>query len=382
MHNSCQEKPKLDHNIKAYVFIDYLDNNVTLERSSFNFQKENDSIYGISQKEIEINAALIAKKAVGEDIITRQEKKNETVRTYVEENAPWHRELLKNIDLSALHYKPSDEEIEKLLQNEKYRQEIAIKNDIKILLSDSNIENLKHNVTDIVSRISGNSKNDLIHYIALRRNILNIFKKSLELDADGKYSSEGIVHDIIFPRKGDTDITPFEEHNLWIIDERLNFTNYICSDLPLKGKSDRPDLLVYDRRVVFRGDNEASNPVMIFEFKKPQRDDFANISSTDDPVKQIIRYVNRIRDGKYKTLQGRKILVSDNTPFYGYVICDLTDKVEKWLDKEKDFKPMPDRLGWFQWRENINLYIEVLSWDKVLRDADMRNKIFFYKLGI
>jgi hypothetical protein len=355
---------------------------VTLERSSFNFQKENDSIYGISQKEIEINAALIAKKAVGEDIITRQEKKNETVRTYVEENAPWHRELLKNIDLSALHYKPSDEEIEKLLQNEKYRQEIAIKNDIKILLSDSNIENLKHNVTDIVSRISGNSKNDLIHYIALRRNILNIFKKSLELDADGKYSSEGIVHDIIFPRKGDTDITPFEEHNLWIIDERLNFTNYICSDLPLKGKSDRPDLLVYDRRVVFRGDNEASNPVMIFEFKKPQRDDFANISSTDDPVKQIIRYVNRIRDGKYKTLQGRKILVSDNTPFYGYVICDLTDKVEKWLDKEKDFKPMPDRLGWFQWRENINLYIEVLSWDKVLRDADMRNKIFFYKLGI
>ena len=43
---------------------------------------------------------------------------------------------------------------------------------------------------------------------------------------------------------------------------------------------------------------------------------------------------------------------------------------------------MPDRLGFFQWRENINLYIEVLSWDKVLKDANMRNKIFFHKLGI
>jgi hypothetical protein len=28
------------------------------------------------------------------------------------------------------------------------------------------------------------------------------------------------------------------------------------------------------------------------------------------------------------------------------------------------------------------LYIEVLSWDKILKDATMRNKIFFYKLGI
>lgn len=63
-------------------------------------------------------------------------------------------------------------------------------------------------------------------------------------------------------------------------------------------------------------------------------------------------------------------------------MCALTKKVKRWLETEKDFKPMPDRLGFFQWRENINLYIEVLSWDKVLKDANMRNKIFFHKLGI
>jgi hypothetical protein len=43
---------------------------------------------------------------------------------------------------------------------------------------------------------------------------------------------------------------------------------------------------------------------------------------------------------------------------------------------------MPDRLGWFGWFKNINLYVEVVSWDKVLRDAKMRNRIFFEKLGI
>ncbi len=133
---------------------------------------------------------------------------------------------------------------------------------------------------------------------------------------------------------------------------------------------------------VFRGDNESSNPVTIFEFKKPQRDDFVNKSSDEDPVEQIGRYVNNIVDGKFKTPEGMKILVAPNTPFYGFVVCDLTAKVERWLEREKDFKPMPDRQGWFDWKQNINLYIEVVSWEKVLKDAQMRNKVFFHKLGI
>lgn len=95
-----------------------------------------------------------------------------------------------------------------------------------------------------------------------------------------------------------------------------------------------------------------------------------------------MRYVNQIRDGKYKTPKNRDILVNDNTPFYGYVICDLPRKVSDWLRREKNFTPMPDGLGWFHWYGNINLYIEVLSWTKLLRDAEMRNKIFFNKLGI
>ena len=236
---------------------------------------------------------------------------------------------------------------------------------------------------EIVSKIADTSKNDLIHYIALRRKILDIFGKSLEVDESGDYSSEGVVHDIIFPRKCDTESTPFFDHNLWIVDERLNFTKFVSSDVALARKNaERPDLLVFNRRVLFRGDNEASNPITIFEFKRPQRDDFVNPSAQEDPVQQIVRYVNDIRDGKYKTPEGRKMLVAENTPFYGFVVCDLTPKVEAWLEREKDFKPMPDRLGWFQWRENINLYVEVISWDKVLKDAQMRNKIFFHKLGI
>ena len=76
------------------------------------------------------------------------------------------------------------------------------------------------------------------------------------------------------------------------------------------------------------------------------------------------------------------MLVAENTPFFGFVVCDLTPKVRDWLEREKDFKPMPDRMGYFLWMGNINLHVEVMSWDKVLRDAKMRNEIFFQKLGI
>jgi Histidine kinase-, DNA gyrase B-, and HSP90-like ATPase len=369
--------------VKAYVFSPYLDRNVSLERGGFEFQMEDDLLQGVSQVDIEKQSARIAKDAVGLEILVRQDRKKERIQSYVDEEAPWHKSILKDIDLTDMPFNPSNEEIESRLQKEKFSQETQIKREVTKLLAEGNLKDQQENVAEIVSKIAGSSKNDLIHYIAFRRHLLDIFGRSLQVDEKGDYNSEGLVHDIIFPRKGDTDITKFENHNLWIIDERLNFTNYVSSDLPLNGgKSERPDLIVYDKRILFRGDNEASNPITIFEFKKPQRDDFVNSSSHEDPVQQIVRYVNNIRDGKYKTPEGRKMLVAANTPFYGYVVCDLTPKVEVWLEREKNFKPMPDRLGWFQWYENINLYIEVISWDKVHRDAKMRNQTFFQKLGI
>lgn len=369
--------------IKVYVFGEFLDEHVSLERGDFEFQRENDLLHGISQRDIEQKASEFALQSVDSDVAERRERKMEHVRTYVRDQAPWHTSLINDVDFANFPYNPSDDQIESLLHHHKHSQEIKVRSEVKALLANEKFDEVAEKAASIVSRISNTSRNELTHYVALRKSVLDIFEKSLSIGADGKYRSEGFVHDIIFPRKGDAGITPFEDHNLWIIDERLNFTEYLSSDLPLDGAhSGRPDLLAFDKRIGFRGDNEQSNPVTIFELKKPQRDDFVNPSSKEDPVQQIVRYVIKIRDGKYRTPQGREILIADNTPFYGYVVCDLTPKVRAWLEDEKDFKPMPDRLGYFSWHDKLNLYIEVLSWDKVLRDANMRNKIFFHKLGI
>jgi hypothetical protein len=368
--------------IKAYVFGDYLNDNVSLERGEFRFQTDTDLLNGISQNDIEQKAAEIVQSVVGAEIAERKRRKEVRISEYVTNDAPWHRILAKEVDFSALPMRPSNQDIELHLQKKKFEKEIATRTQVTAVLNSENPDELGEKIAQLIERISDNSKNDLIHYVSMRKCVLDLFSKSLEIGADGKHKSEGEVHDIIMPRKKDSEELNYDAHNLWILDERLNFTSYVSSDKPLQSSGDRTDITVYNRRVAYRGDNESSNPITIFEFKKPQRDDFADPSSREDPVQQIIRYVNQIREGKFKTPTGRDILVNDTTPFYGYVVCDLTKKVKDWLQKEKNFTPMPDGLGWFNWSGNISLYMEVLSWTKLLRDAEMRNKIFFNKLGI
>ena len=369
--------------IKAYVFGDYLNDNVSLERGEFRFQTESDLLSGISQSQIEQQAAEIAQAAVGVEIAARKRRKDARIAEYVEADAPWHRMLAKEVDFSALPMKPSNQDIELHLQKKKYEKEVATRTQVAAILNSENSDELATKIAEVIESISENSKNDLIHYVSMRRCVIDLFSKSLEIGADGKHQSEGEVHDIIMPRRKDSEELNYDAHNLWILDERLNFASYVSSDKPLQvSNGDRTDITIYNRRVAFRGDNEASNPITIFEFKRPQRDDFSDPSSKEDPVQQIVRYVNQIREGKFKTPTGRDIIVNDTTPFYGYVVCDLTAKVKKWLEFEQQFTPMPDGLGWFRWFGNISLYMEVISWTKLLRDAEMRNKIFFSKLGI
>ncbi len=375
------KKIKKDFRIKTYVLGKYLDENVSLERGGFNFSSENELFSPFSQQEIEKKAVELTEKEFGPDLRSRKDKKRKIVENYIREHSPWNKEYLKDLDLSLVPFNPSDEIIEMELEKIKFQQEKDVKNRIEAITNKNT--DITESIRELVNKISMAEKSELAHYVALRKVTLSLFKKSLQIKDTGEYSLESAVHNIIFPTKSDSDAIDYSSHNLWIIDEKLNFTDYISSDKPLNGgTTERVDVLVFNKKVAFRGENEASNPITIFEFKRPQRDDFVNESSKEDPVDQIVRYVNDIRDGKYKTPKGRDILIGENTPFFGFVVCDFTKKVTDWLHKIKNFKEMPDGKGWFQWYDNNNLYIEVISWDKILSDAEMRNKIFFNKLRI
>ena len=95
--------------VKAYVFGPYLDRHVSLERGGFEFDMENELLFGIAQVDIERVVAEVAQQAVGSDIALRQERKRERVHTYVDEEAPWLKTILREIDLTDMPYNPTNE---------------------------------------------------------------------------------------------------------------------------------------------------------------------------------------------------------------------------------------------------------------------------------
>lgn len=369
--------------VKVYVFGEYLDQHVSVERGGFQFGNEPSLFDLIGKEDIDKHAAEIARKAIGSEYQNRVSKKREHARSYVDSDAIWLKNVLAESDLTKLPMNASNEQIEEYLHGEKLIQERRIRDEVRKVLINGNLAKLDLNITKIVDQASQTSKDNLVRYVAFRRSILELIKKSLEKDENGGYLHEGAVHDIIFPRGKDSDSIPFDSHNLWLIDERLNFSNFVTSDKPLGGGSlGRPDLLIYDHQIVFRADDIESNPITIIEFKRPMRDDFTKRGSPNNPIDQLIGYVVDIREGKHTTPSGRPCLVDENTPAYGYIICDITPRVRDWLTIEKSFTPMSDGFGWFAWAQGTKLYIEVISWDKVIKDAMIRHKIFFKKLGI
>lgn len=377
------EKKSRNYIIKFYVQGKYLEDNVTAERDSFNFGEKRDSLYPVSGEDIEKAIAEIAKKEFEGAVGLRSKIKREKFEKYAQTHI-WYKPYIEDIDFETIKANPTHDDIESILHKVKYERDLEIKQSISQLTSkNKNYAEAQVNATRLIKEVKDASYSDLAQYIAFRKSILELFRKTLEWDNFDEYDTEKAVHDIIFPVKSDSNDTVYDSHNLWIIDEGLNLTQYLSSDKNIFNENkDRPDIAAFHYGVAYRDGPEASNPVSIFEFKRPGRNDFVNPSSKEDPIQQVIRYVNSIRSGDYKTPKGGRIHISPTTPFYGYVVADVDHKVEKWLIEEKNLKPTPDNKGWFLIQDNINLRIEVITWEKLLNDAIVRHRIFFEKLGL
>ena len=88
----------------------------------------------------------------------------------------------------------------------------------------------------------------LAEYVSLRKIVLQHLQDLLYIDRGGKASREEQIHNLIFPQRTDTESAPGTDHQLWIVDERLESHNYLASDQPMDGaKGDRPNLLILIR---------------------------------------------------------------------------------------------------------------------------------------
>lgn len=248
-----------------------------------------------------------------------------------------------------------------------------------------NVDEFLSEYNKLLSKISDLSTDQLAEYVLYRKSIISLLEKSLHLKPTDKYLLEEAIHRIIFPMRTTSDEIDYEKQNLWLIDERLSYHYFLSSDKRLdqlevigSDSAERPDLVVFNKALAYAEDEDLSS-VVIVEFKRPMRNDY---KEDDNPFEQVIRYITNIRTSKSLDKDGRQIRVNESTPFYVYIICDITDKLEYLAENSYDCTKTPDLWGYFTFRKNLNTYIEVISYNKLVKDAKKRNRVLFDKLNL
>jgi hypothetical protein len=380
----------------AYISGEILDKSVNLERTDFNIlDGEEEALPGlITLKDIEQEVVNQVKEYLADYIEPIKEEKIKKITNYINGTSPQYKTILKykkeKLDGISPKISESDLEIELFkisqelnLEIKKEGQNILNKkfNDIK------DLEEYKKQCAKFIEKENDIGKSSLAQYIIHRRVILELLENGLSFEKSSRYQLEEYVHNLIFPMRTTSDEINYEKHNMWIIDEKLSYHYYLASDLKLKKMEsisvdgdERPDILIMDNPVILvNQESKPYNSVVIIEFKRPMRNDYNEDSN--NPINQVFKYVKKIRNGAEVDRLGRPITIGQNTPFYLYIIADLTSKMVE--DAElANLTRTPDNMGFFGYNtvKDINAYIEVISYDKLVEDAKKRNKILFDKL--
>jgi hypothetical protein len=388
---------------QAFVVGEFLNDNVDLERVGFDFPNgaeddEDDDSDGITLSKIRNAALLCIEDLLSEYLENVRTKKIEEYRPIIYDELPQYRSILQVKESIVRMIKPNlskeklDIELYKI--QAKWRLEVKEKGDLLVNEKKdiTNLDEYKLKYDQYLSEFNEIGKSDLAIYVIHRKAVLDLFNNLLSINEDNKFSNEDIIHSLFFPIKSSSDEVPYEKQNLWLLDERLCYHSFLASDKAFEkmgnvnvneNQEDRPDLLIFNDAIAFTEDSDSPyNSFTIVEFKKPQRKNYKDNSSSSNPLDQVERYITNLLNGKVTNRIGRQIRIDKSTPFYVYIVCDIDDSFESILHN-REFKKTPDGMGYFKFKsEYYSAYIEVLPFEKVLNDSKKRNRILFEKLGL
>ena len=384
----------------GYVTSRFLNERVDTERTGFNIDREEQLAFeGGSTWEELVSATVSAVSEYLEPLTAGlRERLLERVRTFVETKEPKYRPLLKSqkeeIEKLSGPFTDTalDLELHKILNN--WRLEVRRDARERLDKVDTELSDFaahREEYRRVLGEMQEISKSDLAEYVIHRATILSFFEKLLGRQQDDNFAREDALHGLFFPQRRTSDEIDYDDHSLWVIDERLAYHHFLASDIPLRKQNgpmevdsdDRPDLLIYnntiyDNPIAFSPGEEPFPSVVIVEFKRPERDDPGGEKS---PISQVLRYVGLIREGRARRSDGSTIEPPMHMPFYCYVIATLKPSLKREAE-ERGFTQAPDGLGYFFYNSNFNAYIEISSYRKILDDAKKRNRALFDRLQI
>lgn len=263
-------------------------------------------------------------------------------------------------------------------------------------------------VKKVSSALGDTEKSALAQYVVERRWVIELLKERRRIDlSTTKHEPENIVHEVFCPLGVTSDTLDYDDHNLWLIDDRLAYYSYITSDRPIRSfaqnsgdlspeeigrrielkaigsftETGEPDLAIFKRPMLFRRANTL-DPVVIVEFKSPSKTKYSGAPS-DNPVIQIRKYIESLLEKTCYTYEGDRITdINSGTPFLCFLIAEPSQQLYELLRQHQIHKPTPDGDGRFAYLDDLNAYFEFIPYDQVLRNATLRNEAFFRKLKV
>ena len=381
----------------CYLSSDFLDERVRSDRTAFDITDHFDGELLIDDLALEdiwvavFNEIGQILKAPLDSVRTEGRQR---VHDFVSTRAPRYRPVLAKIEARGITVDPSvkDQDLELQLHGHLQKIEAETLAQGQQIFAEADAEPAQDyagRLAAYLNTVSEINQTDLAAYVSRRRTVLDLLARLIRADKDGKYSREDAIHSLIVPMRTESNDVATEGSNLWIIDERLAFHDYLASDKTLKSmpitgdeSTKEPDILatrLIDMPVLAaEGDRLPLPSIVVVEIKRPMRKD-----ATEDknPIQQCLDYVKRIRAGGVLTATGRPIPPTHEPPAFCYIIADLTDKMIERCEIS-NLRPTHDGLGYFGFNDNAKAYVEVMTFDGLVNAATERNRAFFDKLGL
>ena len=225
----------------CFVTSSFLNENVNPERLGFNIpETSNNGLY--DEEEItftEIREKTIEKVKNYLEPFLKENKVNglDRIKNFVDTKAPRYKPILNRISEEDKIVDPniSDKDLEIKLHNHlaNIESELIEEGHNILIPSVENEKDYTQKIEDYLSKVSVIKQSDLAGYVMHRKVILDLLSNAINKKKDGKYVKEEIIHKLIMPMQTTSEDIFSEESNLWLIDERLAFHNYLASDKTL-----------------------------------------------------------------------------------------------------------------------------------------------------
>lgn len=263
--------------------------------------------------------------------------------------------------------------------------------------SESYQDDLEREVKQLAKMIPQQNKNALVHYVARRKLLLDLFGKVINNEIDAlkatddnekkKIQREAMIHNLLFTQGSDDPGTS----DLWIVNEDFVYfrghSEAELYDAVYNGSKLFKDEFKEEEERYLKslGENRLAKRPDVLLFPEEGKCIIVELKATNvnasDHLHQIDKYAGLIRNYTVDSVQ--------ITTFYGYLLGekiearDVQGAVSAYQHSYQFdylYRPGTPVIG-FDGRSNGSIYSEVLKYSTLLERAKQRNRAFIGKIG-